>query len=120
MKKLMKILFASMVLVGCGSSNNEVNINNAEEYAKENNIKLIDVREPDEYAEGHLEGSTLVPLNELEDTIPLLIPNLNEEFIVYCRSGNRSGQAKELLEKQGYTNVINAGGVLDYTGELTK
>ena len=70
---------------------------------------LIDVRTPGEYAAGHLEGARLLDLTggELEKALPDLDPDA--EYLVYCRSGNRSGQAKALMEKAGFGNVTNLG-----------
>lgn len=74
-------------------------------------VFVIDVREPWEYAEGHIPGVTLIPLGELAarlDEIPV-----NGEVIVTCRSGNRSQQAADYLLQQGFDNVHNmAGGIL--------
>lgn len=70
---------------------------------------VIDVRTPSEFASGHLEGARLLDLNggELEKALPELDPDA--AYIVYCRSGNRSGQAKALMEKAGIADVTNLG-----------
>jgi len=70
---------------------------------------VIDVRTPGEFAAGHLEGARLLDLNggELEKALPELDPDA--EYVVYCRSGNRSGQAKALMEKAGIADVTNLG-----------
>jgi rhodanese-related sulfurtransferase len=74
-------------------------------------VQLIDVRTPEEYASGHLAGSRLIPLSELSDRaleIDKKIP-----VIFYCRSGNRSGQALELIANQGFLNPKHlSGGIL--------
>lgn len=76
-------------------------------------LNLIDVREPHENAEFNI-GGTLVPLGKVQTMQIDEIDNLkNEEVIVYCRSGNRSGQAALMLETFGFTDVKNlAGGML--------
>ncbi|MBN7792543.1 rhodanese-like domain-containing protein [Microbacterium esteraromaticum] len=70
---------------------------------------VLDVRTPDEYAGGHLEGSTLLDFNsgELAAAIPNLDPDA--EYLVYCRSGNRAGQAIALMEQAGFTTLTNLG-----------
>lgn len=70
---------------------------------------LIDVRTAEEYAAGHLEGARLLDFNggELAAAIPTLDPDA--EYLVYCRSGNRSGQAIALMEQAGFTNLTNLG-----------
>ena len=76
-------------------------------------LNLVDVREPHENAEFNI-GGTLVPLGKVQTMQIDDIDNLkNEEVIVYCRSGNRSGQAALMLETFGFTDVKNlAGGML--------
>ena len=68
---------------------------------------LVDVRSSDEFARSHVKGSVNIPLDQ--------IPNLLSKFkgkkniVVFCRSGDRSNQAKAILELNGFTNVINGG-----------
>ncbi|MCB1297834.1 MAG: rhodanese-like domain-containing protein [Microthrixaceae bacterium] len=70
---------------------------------------IVDVRTPDEYADGHLEGAELLDLTggDFAAALPSLDPNA--EYVVYCRSGNRSGQAVAMMEDAGFTNVTNLG-----------
>ncbi len=73
-------------------------------------VNLVDVREPNEHAEFNI-GGQLVPLGQIRNFEIDPIENLKDaEVIVYCRSGNRSGQAAMLLETMGFTNVTNLGG----------
>ena len=75
---------------------------------------FIDVREPHEYAEFNLEA-TLIPLGELVNAIPQLLPYKDEEIVIHCRSGARSGAAKITLAQLGFSNVRNLlGGVLEW------
>lgn len=78
-------------------------------------LNIIDVREPYENAEFNI-GGTLVPLGTIQSfQLDDLEPYKNEELIVYCRSGNRSGQACLILETVGFTNVKNlTGGMLNW------
>ena len=76
-------------------------------------IVLLDVRQPEEHAEENIPNSILIPLGELPARIAELEPHRNDEIIVYCRSGNRSGQACMLLQMLGFTNPVNLhGGML--------
>lgn len=68
---------------------------------------LVDVRTPGEFAEGHVKDSVNIPLDSVTSQIAQFKDKKN--IIVFCRSGNRSGQAKSILEQQGFTNVINGG-----------
>jgi rhodanese-related sulfurtransferase len=71
------------------------------------NAFLVDVRTPDEYAEGHVAGSVNIPL----DSVPFELEQFKgkDNIVVFCRSGMRSAQAKGFLDQQGFTNVVNAG-----------
>jgi rhodanese-related sulfurtransferase len=81
--------------------------------ASDEHITLLDVREPDEYTEFALESSLHIPLGELPERISELEQYRDQKLIVYCRSGNRSGQACMFLELSGFTHVVNlAGGML--------
>ena len=71
-------------------------------------VFLLDVREPDEYAAGHIPGITLIPMGEVAARLAEL-PR-DKEIIVTCRTGNRSGQVADLLREQGFTNVHNMSG----------
>lgn len=76
-------------------------------------VRVLDVRTPEEYAEGHVEGATLIDFYEPDfaDRIGELDPDAT--YVVYCRSGNRSGQATALMAQQGFTSVNDVdGGVL--------
>ncbi len=68
-------------------------------------MKIIDVREPAEYAESHVEGAVNIPLGDLIKRIDE-VPK-DEEVVVYCRSGGRAGVALQGLKSMGYTNVVN-------------
>ena len=74
---------------------------------------LLDVRSPQEYKEGHLEGSYLIPEYELKAKAQEILLDKERPIIVYCSSGNRSKKAQKLLEKMGYKNVYNLYGGLE-------
>lgn len=82
------------------------------------NTALVDVREEDEYNDGHIRGADLIPLGTVEYAVPEKYEK-DKLIMVYCRSGNRSSKAQEILENQGYF-VINAGGIGEYSGSLEK
>jgi phage shock protein E len=72
---------------------------------------LVDVRTPSEFAEGHVKGSVNIPLDTIANNLQKFSNKKN--IIVFCRSGNRSGQAKVILENSGLKNVTNGGIWLD-------
>lgn len=83
-------------------------------------INLLDVREPDENAEFNI-GGRLVPLGEIRmQALDDIEDWLNEEVVVYCRSGNRSGQAALILEQNGYEPVNLLGGMLAWQEKYGK
>lgn len=81
-----------------------------------NKYFLLDVRTPEEYKEGFIENSILIPLSELEGRLSE-IP-ADKPIIVYCRSGNRSMQAAEILVKNNFNPVYNMlGGITEWIKE---
>lgn len=74
---------------------------------------LLDVREINEFREGHLRDAKHIPLGQLGSKIDQIASWKDKPVIVYCRSGNRSGMACNLLAKHGFTKLYNlAGGIL--------
>jgi len=71
---------------------------------------FVDVREPEEFAQAHIEGAALIPLSELADRIGE-IPK-DQPVVLYCHSGNRSAQAAAWLSAKGYTHLLNLEGGL--------
>ncbi|MEZ4365173.1 MAG: rhodanese-like domain-containing protein [Kofleriaceae bacterium] len=77
---------------------------------------VFDVREPEEYAEGHLPTATNLPLGELGERLAEVTaraPDPSQPVVVYCAVGARAAKARQLLERAGYTQVINGGGYDD-------
>ena len=126
MKKLIPILLSALMLSGCaGTSDKQTNTYRSitmdealTVMAEETGYIILDVRRPDEFAAGHIPNAINVP-NETIGTseIPEL-PDKDQLIMVYCRSGRRSKEASEKLVKLGYTNIVEFGGILDYTGEI--
>lgn len=76
------------------------------------NAVVLDVREPNEYASGHILNAKLLPLGKLKERMGELDKHKEQPIVVVCRSGNRSGTACYLLGKQGFAHAYNlAGGV---------
>jgi phage shock protein E len=68
---------------------------------------LVDVREPGEFAVGSAKGAINIPLGSVISQLSKFKDK--ENIVVFCRSGNRSGQAKTILEQNGFKNVVNGG-----------
>lgn len=77
---------------------------------------LLDVRTPQEYRAGHIPGSRNVPLQSLDKVTGLA--DQDTPMFVCCHSGARSSQAVNVLQRMGYTNVKNIGGIAAYTGKV--
>lgn len=118
-------LFSLSVFVGCTSTNTagtdiEAAIQSlapqayVSEWQTSQEHLLIDVRTPQEYNSGHIAGAINIPLQELsarQSEIPQDTP-----LVLYCRSGNRSSQAANLLEDAGYNQIYDLGGTIQWTG----
>jgi rhodanese-related sulfurtransferase len=69
------------------------------------NLVILDVRTVSEYEEGHIEGAINIPVQELEDRIEEI--SKKDKLLVYCRTGNRSSQAINILESSGFTKIFH-------------
>ncbi len=74
-------------------------------------VVLLDVRTPEEFAEGHIEGAQLLPYDEIAARTDELPADKDTTIVVYCRSGRRSAIAAEELADMGYTAVYDLGGI---------
>ena len=126
MKKLIPILLSALMFTGCaGTINNQTNTYRqitmdeaVTMMAQETGYIILDVRRPDEYAAGHIPNAINVPNESIGTSEIPELPDKNQLIMVYCRSGRRSKEASEKLVKLGYTNIVEFGGILDYTGEI--
>ncbi len=75
--------------------------------AIKNGAYLVDVRTPGEFSGGSATGAVNIPLDKIQSQIGQLKDKKN--IVVFCRSGNRSSQAKSILEQNGFRNIINGG-----------
>ncbi len=126
MKKIGLSVVMMMVLLsfGCaskkespqGEEKNPVKIT-AEEAKKmmdESEVIVIDVRTPEEFKEGHVDKALNIPLDQIADEIDKVVPNKDDKVLLYCRSGNRSGQAAKILSDLAYTQIYDFGGINDW------
>lgn len=75
--------------------------------AVNNGAFLVDVRTPAEFSAGSVKGAVNIPLDQVKSQLPKF--KNKKSIVVFCRSGSRSGQAKSILENNGFQNVINGG-----------
>lgn len=82
-------------------------------------MRIIDVREPQEYAAGHIPGAELIPLEQIPNAIYSL--DRTQEVVFVCRSGARSQRVCEFLSAKGFSNVANLkGGMLQWPGRVER
>lgn len=81
------------------------------------NITLLDVRTPEEFAEGHIEGAILIPVQVLNESLSKLQSAKGGKIIVYCHSGNRSVAASRILVKNGFLPLNVKGGISGWKSE---
>lgn len=82
------------------------------------NAFLVDVRTPKEFARGSVSNAINIPLSNIESQLSSF--EAKDEIVVFCRSGNRSGKAKKILESHGIKNVINGGSWKSVSKQLTQ
>ena len=82
---------------------------------------ILDVREEEEYKEGHIKDAKLLALSTLNEmTAKAVIPTKDTKLLVYCRSGRRSLKAADRLATFGYTDINEFGGIITWPYELEK
>ena len=124
MKKILPLLFSALAFTACGSASSELSFQQISmdaaitQMAEEDNFILLDVRTPEEFADGHIPGAINIPNESIGENDITELPDKEQRIYVYCRSGNRSKQASAKLVNLGYTNVVEIGGIIDYHGEI--
>lgn len=121
---LLVMLVAMLVLAACGGSSapaadgqaisladlpTNIDVKTVDQLRDRDDVFLLDVREDWEYAAGHIPGTTLIPLGQLQSRLAEL--PTDKTIVAVCRSGNRSGQATQLLQQSGFTVHNMQGGM---------
>jgi rhodanese-related sulfurtransferase len=125
MKNINSAILASILIVaivsGCLSSTMpsekarhvDVSVQQGKEMIDSGEVFILDVRTQEEYDEGHIMGSTLIPVDELDSRLKEL-PR-DKKILVYCGTGHRSLTASEKLENSGFTQIYNMkGGITEW------
>lgn len=135
MKKivLISMLIVTLLLISCsGKDTNNTNRDEEsgvimitpeeakEQLDKNSEIILVDVRTKSEYKGEHIEGAILLPLDDISEKASEVIPDQEKTYYVYCRSGNRSATAAQLLVDLGYKNIYDLGGISDWPYDTVK
>lgn len=87
----------------------------AKQMMETQNVMILDVREPEEYAQGHIPKAGLLPLSIINaQSAAKAIPDKDATVLVYCRSGSRSKMAAGMLADLGYTGIYEFGGIITW------
>lgn len=90
----------------------------AQRLGTETDYILLDVRTTEEFEEGHIPGAICIPNEEIARLAATRLPNKDQLIFMYCHSGMRSMMAANYLASQGYTNIVECGGIMDWQGKL--
>jgi rhodanese-related sulfurtransferase len=123
---LLSLLVASLFAVACGSSSEQatgirvVSPTDASSLQSDppDGLVVLDVRTPEEFADGHIEGATMIDFYSpnFRDQLAELDPD--QPYLIYCRSGNRSGQTRAILEELDFADVADVdGGIVAWQAE---
>jgi len=121
MKKVIALTASLLLLTGCSSSAAGVTNMNVPDFSKkitESGVVTLDVRTPGEFMTGHIEDAQNIDFESGSFKSDIESLDKNGTYAVYCRSGNRSGQAVAIMHEAGFHNVYNLeGGVIDWTAQ---
>ena len=128
MFNLIAVIFVFAAMTACDtdsqadSGNHAVSKISAEELKdmmdQESALIIVDVRTPEEFAEGYIPGAVNIPDTEIEATAEDVLLDKEAMIVVYCRSGRRSAISAKTLSEIGYTNVYDLGGILDWPYDI--
>jgi len=119
---LLAAIAISMSVIGCASpAIMGITAQEAFDLIQENegnrNFVIIDVRTPEEFADGHLDNALNINLNSGTFSTDISKLDKNKTYLIYCRSGNRSAKAASIMGNLGFREVNDMGGIIDWTAE---
>ncbi|ELC8456181.1 rhodanese-like domain-containing protein [Clostridium perfringens] len=143
---LLSLTLTASLFVGCGNNNTEnkdantqtssesssetqseavskdISIDESKKLINDGEVTLIlDVRNEDEFAEGHLKNAIQIPVKELKENLSDIEKFKDELVLVYCRSGKRSADAVDILKENGFKNLVHMkDGISKWDGEVEK
>ena len=114
------LLLITLLLQGCGGSGyKHISMDEAAKMMKaDKSVVIVDVRTQEEYEKKHVLGAICVPIEDIRANKLDKLPDKNKTLLLYCWTGRRSEDAAALLAKQGYKNIYEFGGLVDWTGEV--
>ena len=90
----------------------------AQEMMAEENVIILDVRTSEEFQTGHIPGAVLLPYDQIRDEAELMLTDMDQIILVYCRTGVRSNTAALTLAEMGYRSVYDFGGIMSWPGPV--
>lgn len=143
---LLSLTLTASLFVGCGNNNTEnkdantqtssesssetqsesvskdISIDESKKLINDGEVTLIlDVRNEDEFAEGHLKNAIQIPVKELKENLSDIEKFKDELVLVYCRSGKRSAEAVDILKENGFKNLVHMkDGISKWDGDVEK
>ena len=143
---LLSLTLTASLFVGCGNNNTEnkdantqtssesssetqseavskdISIDESKKLINDGEVTLIlDVRNEDEFAEGHLKNAIQIPVKELKENLSDIEKFKDELVLVYCGSGKRSAEAVDILKENGFKNLVHMkDGISKWDGEVEK
>lgn len=116
---LISMFFIIVLFTGCNQSYRTIDADEAQKIlADKKDYILLDVRTQEEYDKKHIPNAILLPIDEIRKGNVSVLPDKKQKILVYCWTGRRAEDASAMLAKLGYSNVIDFGGIVDWTGEL--
>ena len=114
------ILAICLLIAGCGGNGvKHLTHDEAQAMMASNpNAIIVDVRKQDEYDKKHIPNALLVPIEDLKAGDFSKLPDKNATLLVYCWTGRRAEDSAKILADNGYKNVYDFGGLIDWTGEV--
>ena len=114
------LLLLVLLAQGCGGPGyRHIGMDEAAKMMKANKgVVIVDVRTQEEYDKKHVLGAICVPIEDIRAGKLDKLPDKNKTLLLYCWTGRRSADAAAILAKQGYKNVYEFGGLVDWTGDV--
>jgi phage shock protein E len=115
--KAKHLLFATLLFVvtSCSNNSNTLNVADFKKSLSDSTTILLDVRTPEEYAEGHIAGAINIDYKGADFASRVDSLDKSKSYDLYCRSGHRSGESLKLMEEKGFTKVHHLdGGILKW------
>jgi rhodanese-related sulfurtransferase len=109
------LLMATVLAAGVAHADGvaEIDVAGAAQLIQDKKVFVLDVREPSEYTAGHIAGSVLIPLGQVNARVEELAKVKDQPMLVVCGSGVRSARAIQMLTKQGFSHMRNIKGGMD-------